>query len=102
MTTISARVDENLKDTAESIADEIGLSLSAVINVFLKRFVLEKGFPFELKIHTKTAKSDFVTMSTDEITELIKKRVMESSDIANTPPITYLDPMTGEVKTQAL
>ena len=43
MLTISTRVEEETKENAERIANSIGLTLSAVINVFLKRFVIENG-----------------------------------------------------------
>ena len=38
----------------EWIADNIGISLSAAINIFLKRFVAEEGFPFALKMQKET------------------------------------------------
>lgn len=49
MATISTRVDDELKTKATAIADSIGIPLSSAINVFLKRFVAENGFPFPVK-----------------------------------------------------
>ena len=48
MATISTRVDDQLKSDAEKIADEIGIPVSTAINVFLKRFVANRGFPFNV------------------------------------------------------
>ena len=93
MTTISARVDEALKDDAEKIANTIGLSLSSIINVFLRRFVMENGFPFELK--AKPSSKVLTQMSTEDITALIKQSIRESSDIPKLPTFTYLDPLTN-------
>ena len=99
MTTISARVDDGLKDDAEDIANTLGLSLSAVINVFLKRFVAENGFPFTLKIPSKAPQVDFFNMTSDEISKFVKTRVAEASLSPATPPFAYLDPTTGELIT---
>ena len=48
MAQISLRVDDDVKRGAEEIFDEIGLSMSAAINVFLKKVAREKRIPFEL------------------------------------------------------
>ena len=47
MAQISLRVDDDVKRGAEEIFDEIGLSMSAAINVFLKKVAREKRIPFE-------------------------------------------------------
>ena len=98
MATISARVDDHLKNCAERIADSIGLSLSSVITVFLKRFVDEKGFPFELKL--TSTNYDITKMDMEEITALLKQRIKESEALPHTPAVTYLDPATHEIVTQ--
>lgn len=49
MATISARIDDRLKSRAEEIAESIGIPLSSVISIFLRRFIAERGFPFEVK-----------------------------------------------------
>lgn len=45
---LSVRVDEELKKQAEELFDEIGLSMSAAITIFLKQSVREQRIPFEL------------------------------------------------------
>ncbi|CAA6813091.1 MAG: DNA-damage-inducible protein J [uncultured Sulfurovum sp.] len=49
-TTVRARVDSNLKKEVEEILQEVGLSTSQAITLFLKRIKYEKGIPFELKV----------------------------------------------------
>ena len=51
MAVINVRIDNELKQQAESLFDELGLTMSSAINVFLKQAVRENGMPFELKIH---------------------------------------------------
>ncbi len=47
---ICIRLDENLKKQFDHICNELGLTMSAAINIFVKRFVNEKGLPFALSI----------------------------------------------------
>ena len=48
MTQISLRVDEEVKHNAEKTFNEIGLSMSTAINIFLKKVARENRIPFEL------------------------------------------------------
>ena len=43
---ISIRVDKKLKADAEALFDEIGLTMTTAINVFLKQCVYERQLPF--------------------------------------------------------
>lgn len=51
MTYINVRVDEKIKEQAEKIYEELGITMSAAINVFLKQTIRENGLPFELKLN---------------------------------------------------
>ena len=48
MAQISLRIDDEVKRKAERTLDEIGLSMSTAINIFLKAVVRENRIPFEL------------------------------------------------------
>ena len=48
MAQISLRVDDEIKCKAERTLDDIGLSMSTAINIFLKAVVRENRIPFEL------------------------------------------------------
>lgn len=48
--TTTIRIDPNVKDRANEVFDELGLSLSAAVNVFLKAVVREGGMPFDVRI----------------------------------------------------
>jgi DNA-damage-inducible protein J len=49
MVQIGLRVDENVKKKAEQACADMGLTLSAAINVFLTKVAREQRIPFELK-----------------------------------------------------
>lgn len=48
MAQINLRVDDDVKRNAEQTLNEIGLSMSTAINIFLKTVVRENRIPFEL------------------------------------------------------
>lgn len=48
MAQISLRVDDDVKRNAELTLNDIGLSMSAAITIFLKKVAREKRIPFEL------------------------------------------------------
>lgn len=52
--TVRARVDSKLKEETEKILNEIGLTTSQAITIFLKGVQRERGIPFELKIPNET------------------------------------------------
>lgn len=49
MAQISIRVDDEVKQNAEQVCEEIGMSISTAINIYLKRLGREGRIPFEVK-----------------------------------------------------
>ena len=47
MTTVSFRTEKLLKEKAEAVFSDLGVSTSAAINMFLKQVVRERGLPFQ-------------------------------------------------------
>ena len=48
-TTITARIDSEKKRQAEEIFNDIGMTLSGAINVFINEVVMYQGIPFSLR-----------------------------------------------------
>ncbi len=48
MVQVSFRVDDDIKKKAERTFNDIGVSMSTVINIYLKAVVRENRIPFEL------------------------------------------------------
>lgn len=48
--TTTMRIDPQLKDEANKVFDELGLSLSGAVTIFLKAVVREQGIPFSMNI----------------------------------------------------
>ena len=45
---VTLRIDEDLKEQADALFEDIGLSLNAACRIFLKKAVQEQRIPFEL------------------------------------------------------
>ena len=50
MTQVSFRIDKDVKLNAEKVLNEIGLSMSAAITIFLRKMAREQRIPFELNV----------------------------------------------------
>ena len=51
MAQVSFRVDDDIKKKAERTFDDIGISMSTAINIYLKAVVRENRIPFELSAY---------------------------------------------------
>lgn len=51
---LGSRVDANLKREFDTTAEELGLTPTAALTVFMKRFVADGGFPFEVRKRVPT------------------------------------------------
>lgn len=94
MATISARIDDQLKARAEEIADSIGIPLSSVINVFLRRFVVEKGFPFQVKALDLNGAVRQTVYDSDVLEQAVKRAVADPGNPKLPDHFTYFDPET--------
>ena len=46
--TITVRVDDNVKKEASDIFKEVGMDMSTAINVYLKQVIRSNGIPFQV------------------------------------------------------
>lgn len=53
MTSMTIRVDEELKKSFDVLCDEFGISNSAALNMFMKTVVRERRIPFEIRALNK-------------------------------------------------
>ena len=49
-TNLIIRTDKDIKDQAEKVFNELGLSMTTAINIFLRTTIREQGIPFMLKL----------------------------------------------------
>ena len=51
--TTSIKLDKTVKEEAQKIFSQLGLTLGEAVNLFLNQVQLHKGLPFEVKIPNK-------------------------------------------------
>lgn len=49
-TSVTIRMDENLKKQAEALFDEMGLNMTTAITIFTKAVVRQQKIPFEIAV----------------------------------------------------
>lgn len=59
---LTIRLDRKTKEQAMKLYEELGMSLSTAISIFLKQSIREKKMPFEVRIETK----HFANQETEE------------------------------------
>lgn len=50
-TSITVRIDKDLKEQSEEIFEALGMNMTTAINVFLRQVVKTNGLPFELTLN---------------------------------------------------
>ena len=65
--TVHARMDEQIKNDAIEVFNELGLSVSEAITLFFKQVALKNAIPFELSASRKASKSNVDKNPDDDI-----------------------------------
>ncbi len=86
MALLQIRVDEELKNQANAIYNELGIDLSTAVRMFLKKSVLEGGIPFDTKV-------DSLTLST-----ILSVDNMRTTSESNGNSEMSLDEINEEIK----
>ena len=63
---ISARIDPELKQNAESIFKELGLTTAQAITLFYRQVDLQHGLPFSVKLPNKTTEQALADAQSQE------------------------------------
>lgn len=47
---VFTRVEPDIKNQAEAILDQLGISMSSAVEMFLRQVIMQRGIPFEMKL----------------------------------------------------
>ena len=50
-TNLNIRTDKDIKEAAEQIFNELGISMTTAVNIFLRQTIRSNGIPFELRLN---------------------------------------------------
>lgn len=96
MATNSIRIDDKIKAEAIRIANELGLSFNAVVNIMLRKFNAEKGFPFPVKLESTHSASVF-DMTAGEFEQACRDAISNRDPYPVAEYTTLLDHDTGRI-----
>lgn len=69
---VFARIDRDLKEDAEEILAELGITPTSAIRMFYRQIVMRRGLPFELRMPPKHP-LDMSNMTEEELMAEIRK-----------------------------
>ena len=68
---VYVRMDKDIKDDAEAILDELGISASAAVQMFYKTIIREQGLPLNLNIRKSRRPLDVADLTDEELEVLL-------------------------------
>lgn len=68
-TNVTIRIDEGLKKEADSLFDDLGMSFTTAVNVFVKQAVREGRIPFEISKTPRQHGCEYAVTSLSEASE---------------------------------
>lgn len=75
MAQVNFRIDDNVKQEADELFDNLGVSLSAAITIFLKRSIARRGFPFPIVEEPADCSAGFYPYETTARAPVIDEKV---------------------------
>ena len=84
-TTMSIRIDDNLKKQFDALCDEFGMSISTAFTIFAKTVVRERKIPFNISAEPKDMTEDWTKEYWDDVrTKLeVSERQFENGEFTD-------------------
>lgn len=77
-TLINFRIDESTKKQLEQVCNELGMTMSTALNIFIKKVIREKRIPFDVSIDPYYSESNMKAIS-ESIKQLEKGEIVEKT-----------------------
>lgn len=74
-TLVNFRIDEETKKEMEKVCDELGMTVTTALNIFIKKMTREKRIPFDVSIDPFYSKSNMKAIN-ESIKELEEGKVI--------------------------
>lgn len=76
--TVNVRIDDDLKQSFDDVCNELGLSMSSAITVFVRKVCREHRIPFDVSLDPFYSESNMLFLS-DSIRELESGKVVNKT-----------------------
>ena len=78
MASLNMRIDDDLKKAVDNICEDIGITTSAAVTMFLKQMVRVNGIPFEVKADPFYSAENLAALA-ESLAQLKNGKVVEKS-----------------------
>lgn len=75
--TLNLRVDPEVKQSAESVLAQLGISMSSAVNMFLRQVSLTGGIPFRVALPEAPRSIDASSMTDEQLRNALLKGLSE-------------------------
>ena len=72
------KIDESTKKQLEQVCNELGMTMSTALNIFIKKVIREKRIPFDVSIDPFYSESNMNAIS-ESIKQLEKGEIVEKT-----------------------
>lgn len=72
-TTLNLRINPEVKENAEKILSQLGISMSCAVTMFLNQVILTESIPFPIELPQPPSRVNLDTMSHDELIAKLEK-----------------------------
>ena len=81
---VQFRVDDELKEQASEVCEELGIDLPTALRMFMKRTVAENGIPFSMTLPKAQKEDDGIEieMTDDEKIDFVAQRILREHKAA--------------------
>ena len=69
-TTVSIRMDDELKKNMEILCEELGMNLSTAFIMFAKKMVRERAIPFDVSVKRKEEQLERLKLYKEKLSEI--------------------------------
>lgn len=77
---VFTRVDPEIKVQAESVLNELGISMATAMEIYLRQIAFQRKIPFEIKLQESNTPTSYGSLSDEEFNELIGKSLKSYSE----------------------
>ena len=78
--TLNLRVDPEVKQSAESVLSQLGLSMSTAVDMFLRQVSLTGGIPFRVALPEAPRSIDVDSMADRQLFEALSRGLLEAEE----------------------
>ena len=94
---VFTRVDPNIKAQAETVLEQLGISMATAMEIYLRQIALQRKIPFEMKLPDVSKPIAIGALTDEEFNALMDKAAKSYADGLCTDVADFRAEMTKEI-----